>query len=393
VWEASYESLNSASVACLVYAGAGMVVGLLRVLLALAVLISHSHSLFGLKLMEGTEAVQVFFILSGFYIAMILAEKYDQSYKLFITNRFLRIYPIYYVILFLMVVGALLMLVATGTIGNALKPFADVWSSIQWSSFAVVIIVNLILFGLDILSFMGLDKNGALHLLSGQQTAQRWSLLLILPAWTLSIELMFYLLAPLIVRLKSWILVFIAVASAGGGFMLVAAGYPSDLWMMRLFPTQIGFFILGVLSYRSYVHLRQREVSRGTCRVIAYAVIAVTICYQFIPLPALIRLWVFLAIVSCTLPFIFMYAKDSRFDRLLGELSYPVYLVHMAVIGTLIRIFTEFHLATDSCWFEVLIITSSLLASYVLYRIVIVPIDRYRRRRVEMAKSARSVSL
>lgn len=65
--------------------------GILRLLLAISVIIAHTESVFGVRLVGGVIAVQAFYIISGFYMAMILTEKYigKNSYKLFITNRLL----------------------------------------------------------------------------------------------------------------------------------------------------------------------------------------------------------------------------------------------------------------------------------------------------------------
>lgn len=71
--------------------------GIIRLLLAISVLISHTSTIFGFGFVGGQAAVQAFFIISGFYMAFILNEKYigeNNSYKLFITNRLLRLYPI-----------------------------------------------------------------------------------------------------------------------------------------------------------------------------------------------------------------------------------------------------------------------------------------------------------
>ena len=42
-----------------------------------------------------TEAVELFFLVSGFYMAMVLNERYvgRGSYWLFASNRVLRLYP------------------------------------------------------------------------------------------------------------------------------------------------------------------------------------------------------------------------------------------------------------------------------------------------------------
>ena len=36
------------------------------------------------------------------------------------------------------------------------------------------------------------------------------------------------------------------------------------------------------------------------------------------------------------MPVVFMFSKNSVFDRFVGELSYPVYLVHFIVIQLLV---------------------------------------------------------
>ena len=81
--------------------------GFLRLILSLSVVLYHAGSLFGYTGMNGLVAVHIFFIISGFYMALIIKNKYSKAkrpYYTFITNRFLRIYPIYWVVLVLMIV-------------------------------------------------------------------------------------------------------------------------------------------------------------------------------------------------------------------------------------------------------------------------------------------------
>ena len=76
--------------------------GILRLLLAISVVLAHSSPLFGITSVGGALAVQAFYIISGFYMSLILNEKYtggNNSYYLFISNRLLRLYPIYWVVL------------------------------------------------------------------------------------------------------------------------------------------------------------------------------------------------------------------------------------------------------------------------------------------------------
>jgi len=83
--------------------------GTVRILLALSVLLAHSRTVicFGVKLIGGFLAVKLFFVVSGFYMGMILKEKYSNTNNrifLFWSNRFLRIFPVYWAILAVSVV-------------------------------------------------------------------------------------------------------------------------------------------------------------------------------------------------------------------------------------------------------------------------------------------------
>ncbi len=75
--------------------------GALRIILALSVALSHFGGLFGYSIAGGLISVQAFFIISGFYMATILTQKYDprKDIGVFYTNRFLRIYSLYFLCL------------------------------------------------------------------------------------------------------------------------------------------------------------------------------------------------------------------------------------------------------------------------------------------------------
>ena len=84
--------------------------GIFRVILALFVVFDHSRAVPFLDLPGGVFAVKVFFIISGFYMTMILTKKYTGkgSYSLFISNRFLRLYPIYWAVVGLTIIFSFL---------------------------------------------------------------------------------------------------------------------------------------------------------------------------------------------------------------------------------------------------------------------------------------------
>ena len=76
--------------------------GLIRLLLALSIVAAHSGAIFGSRFVGGQIAVQSFYIISGFYMSLILNEKYigkNNSFRLFITNRFFKLFPVYWAVL------------------------------------------------------------------------------------------------------------------------------------------------------------------------------------------------------------------------------------------------------------------------------------------------------
>jgi peptidoglycan/LPS O-acetylase OafA/YrhL len=133
--------------------------GILRVLLAILVVGSHTSPFFGLKLPSGYYAVEAFFLISGFYMASILNEKYfahKGGYKLFISNRFLRIYPLYYILLVIIIIYS-----AIRELLNAPNIFTIYqYAHLSFASIGFFIITNVTIFGQDLTNFLGIHSGG-----------------------------------------------------------------------------------------------------------------------------------------------------------------------------------------------------------------------------------------
>src|ERR1700759_2448929 len=135
--------------------------GLIRILLALAVVAGHCGAVWKFYMVGGKVAVQSFFIISGFYMSLILNEKYigkNKSYKLFISNRLLRLYPVYWAVLtctLLTCIG-----IAIVSKGHYLTKF-DGYMHVQpnFFSFGYMILTNIFIFGQDVVMFMGIHAN------------------------------------------------------------------------------------------------------------------------------------------------------------------------------------------------------------------------------------------
>jgi len=145
--------------------------GFIRLLLAAAVVAGHSTPIFGFQFIGGDDAVHAFFILSGFYMSFILNEKYiqaNESYRLYISNRFMRIYPAYWVILGLILVSSIVqhyysvVINAFGHDYGQLTGLITFFHQMSPLTFAYIVLINVFIIGQDTLMFLGLSNSGSL---------------------------------------------------------------------------------------------------------------------------------------------------------------------------------------------------------------------------------------
>lgn len=343
---------------------------MLRVALAMAVLLSHLP-IASFKFMGGGLAVQAFFIVSGFYMALVLGGKYaDRS--LFYSNRLLRIFPTYIVMMGLAAI-ALFGFKASATASPEL--FHTAYSHMP--SALVLAFENLALVGQELLFWFKLSPDGAFVLdpTNAPPTDLRpvaWQPLLVPQAWSLSLELMFYAVAPFLARLNwRWL-----AALAGMSIALRLAGYllPVDygLWQGRLFPTTLFLFLLGMLAHRA-LPLAERA-PRALGWAVCLATLAFVVLLPKLPLEPELSRWVAYAVIALAAPFIFNATRGVTLDRWIGDLSYPLYLSHLAVIGLVLTLGPP-----HGVWIA---IGGSLAVSIALLLLVDHPVDRWRQARV-----------
>lgn len=311
--------------------------GLLRFILAISVLLFHSSSIFGFTLVGGQTAVQAFYIISGFYMALILNEKIigtNNSYILFITNRFLRLYPIYWTVLLMTIMYFIF--IAINSKGNDFAGFTiyiDYFDTMSFSSFLFLVFTNMFLFLQDAVMFLGLNTTtGHLFLTQNfKETNPMMHQFLFIPqAWTLGVEIAFYLIAPFIARKNIKIIVFLLFLSLMLRYILSQYDLTGDPWSYRFFPTELAFFLLGILSYHIYTMLSKVELKTLYFKVIWVIVLGFTLFYGFVSMPRLN--YVFISVFFIGLPFIFILTKNWKYDSYIGELSYPIYISHIFVL-------------------------------------------------------------
>ena len=358
--------------------------GTLRFILAMSVAYGHAGDFLGFPLIPGDTAVQSFYAVSGFYMALVLNEKYrpgSSTYSLFISNRFFRLFPVYATVLCL----TLLLAFAISFFSSAKElPFIIQWRSLErldWPSVVFLVASQIAMWGQDLYLFLTV-KNGALAFWPDFHTAPQpaYTLLPIPQSWTLGLEFSFYLIAPFIVRRSVRAIVLVLAASLALRLLLqFGLGYYGDPWSYRFFPSELAVFLIGVVGYRVY-RSRSITLDRSLLSIFALAILCLGVALLINRWHGLTRVMSvsFLMLTFAAIPFLFRATKDQAIDRNLGELSYPVYICHYLVIWFLDSV-TAFG---SNVIRGIAIIALTIFVSSALYWWVDRPIDGWRQRRL-----------
>lgn len=345
--------------------------GLFRVLLAISVVMSHFinrnapfYQGFG-----GTNSVEIFFLISGFYIALILDKTY-KSKRLFYVNRILRLYPIYFIVCLLTLALSLFR-----------RGFAE--NLFDYSPFVLMISTfsNLTLIGTDWLMFFD-TSNGGIHFTSSVLTGDRMrDLLWIGPAWSLGIEITFYALAPMLCKLRSRLLLPAIVVLVTIRILFNQSGlnFAESPFDSRFFPFELPYFLVGIILYRL------KRDSKSDLKIkLKHLYPSLIICYvafgfvqQNLNLSRNASMTILITIASA----IVLFSEHSEFDRKFGELSYPIYISHVLVsqaYGFTITGFTKKFSVLENNHVSVLLqVLAVLIASFVLLQLAD-PIEKLR---------------
>lgn len=316
--------------------------GLLRFLLAICVVAAHAEGIFGLHLIGGELAVQSFFIISGFYMSMILNEKYN-SYKLFISSRFIRIYPLYFIVLILSLIVGLSFLKTDYHPEGLLTYYSKYGASLSFPTQFFLFFSNTFIFFQDVVMFLGINNvNGNLFFTSNFQNSNPplYLLLFIPQAWSISIELFFYLLAPFIVKKSLYVIFLLILGSLFIRFYLAHIyNLVKDPWSYRFFPNELVFFLLGTLCYKLYKSSWLIKITSTQTYLGSFILIIITIVYNpfnrvliNLGMPYILYI-TYIALIFLLISLLFKLTKNWKLDRMIGELSYPIYLINSLFIS------------------------------------------------------------
>lgn len=315
--------------------------GAVRLLLALALVLTHTEAFMGREFTVGFNAVQVFFSVSGLFIAMVLSQKYagPGGWKAFYKARLLRIFPVYWMVLLCTLAVYLGIYLAMGS-KTALASWTAYGSRLDPVALAAVVWANLGLLGQSLLFFSAVDpQTGSLFFTvdPSAQVLPAWTFLLVPQAWFLDFMFWLYLVAPPLSRLKTPALLLLALAGLSARVWVEATGLPVDPWIMRFAPFELAFFILGMLCWRivDAVDLSGVANSLKWAAAVGYGAF-------FLGLELLegefVRSLTSITLLILGAPFIFSLTRHSRLDRLLGEWSLLVFLIHGTVINAVVAL-------------------------------------------------------
>lgn len=294
--------------------------GTFRFMLAALVALSHFGIIYA-GFNPGQWSVVSFYMLSG----LLMERQFKKlgSAQAFYLDRFLRIYPVYFVVLLLaFFVGA----------------------ETTWPEK----IANLSLLSLNYNRFTGVP-------------------ILVGPAWSLACESHFYLLVPFLVACSTKILRGVLAASLA--LFATSPWLPDNgFWAYTALPGILFVFLSGILINRKDF----------TFIKIIWGIAAVLLgfygCGKWLhtSLPSGININVCLGYLAATLiiPALDRFSPKARWDRFLGLFSYPLFLCHQPVAMLLDRFSFHFN--------ALILLLMAVGFSLVLILMVEIPFDRVR---------------
>jgi peptidoglycan/LPS O-acetylase OafA/YrhL len=334
--------------------------GIFRLMLAAIVVVHHLT-----RIEMGKMAVYAFFVLSGYWISRMYETKYmsaSRPYAVFLVSRFWRLAPVFLLVNALVIVTSL----ACGVV-------APSW---PWSFHQLV--SNLTMAG-----YASLD--GAAFLV---------------PAWSLDVELQFYLAAPLLLLLCSDRTVaaralIVALSACGPALLLAGVELPAAAVLPYL-----GFFALGVIAAQGTWQVTAAQAAVSLALVVASTLFICAIpgtrgvllasqgpeaqlFWLNVPANALFALLLTPAALWS------VRQRSGSTDRMLGDMSYVVYLLHWEMVILVTRYlaglpFLERAAATAAA------IVATGVSAWLVWRFFDRPLDELRRNWVQRRLSVAS---
>jgi len=330
----------------------------------------------GFRFFDAQYAVQCFYVISGFLISLILTEQGAyRSARDFYIARYLRLFPVYIVVAALSM--AALLILEDPQFWRIYTDDTPLWTRI-WLG-----ISNVVLFGQAQVLFFAQQGGEILFPISySLSETVLWRGLVNPPAWTLEIELLFYLIAPFVLRRKGLLFVLLGFSIGVRVLLWQLELIWTDPWTYRFFPAELALFLFGAIAHQFLLPLYGRVFGSSQLKKLSVisVVLAVLLLFGFSSLYDLMGYRVVvggLMLFVMTLPLLFQFQNNNDIDKQVGDLSYPIYICHWVIVNSTGLIWGLDVFASPVI--QVIGLLGVLGFAWGLDRLVAQPMERFRR--------------
>jgi peptidoglycan/LPS O-acetylase OafA/YrhL len=353
--------------------------GTWRFFLASIVVLTHLYPTASRIL--GYQAVIAFFVLSGYLMTLVLSEKYGFSKEgmiRFCVNRFLRIYPLYWVT----AAAAVALLVAFQPTNVHAAHFALPQRLIHWFANGVII---------------GMDASFKFPCL-------------VINSWTLHVELLYYAALMLyFARSIRTALLLLIIGAVLNGWYLFSLDFTNHLqFLSRCYgnplaaalPFGIGASIYHLRCRWKVIHsfsVKPRGLMIGWGFLLLFFAIAngAEILWRSTPLFAVLLYATNIVSVAAIVLLCNVRVKQpmlKRTDALLGALSYPIYLIHPVIKFAVLAMANQKQ-QCNTLWGFCAIYAVVLLCAWGLHWIVERPLEKLKMPTGKTIQNVQSIAM
>lgn len=331
----------------------------LRGLMALWVVAGHAYeaipsiSKFIPMTLMNDFAVDVFIVLSGFVIFNYLNKNPGVSYKKYIKQRALRLFPIY--------------LVVTALTISSIYFYRDILTNSPLSPSTEYRIYQIDVFLNDMVQHIiphlfllqGVIPEKILHLSGTTIVGQ---------AWSASVEWQFYLIAPLLFislnktiqspTIKKSVLIIL--------FVIVFLAFSKLMYNKAFIGTGAASFFVGFMSFYFIRDIYPKITLPSLILVSLCTIVATILLLKKDCIGYLIWFIVFSSVLiknKASKENIITKLFDNKLSQIIGKVSYSVYMVHMLVIYFVLYLMVSFSLPLSM---YILLVPLSIIASVII---------------------------
>ena len=322
---------------------------------------------------HGHIAVDFFFILSGFVISYAYDDRWNSmNTRQFFKRRLIRLHP-------MLIMGAII-----GTIAFAVVGF-ERWDGTTAPTGWVMTALLLTMFMIPAVPGVPYEVrgNGEMFPLNG-------------PGWSLFFEYIGNILYALFIRRLSTVMLALLTVILGAvhawffiwnvsGYDMIGVGWTIDevnFWgglVRMLFPFTIGMLLARTFKPRKikgafYICSIALIVMFAVPYIASTGDISLNSLYEFICIAAMFPLLVWIGACGDNGK-----GYTSRINRLLGDISYPLYIVHYPIMYIFYAWLIEKQYYTlQDCWpMAALVVVSSILLAYLCLKLYDEPVRRW----------------